>query len=304
MDIGFIGLGNMGFPMALRLIHAGHGVVAYDRRGEQLDVLVSRGAEAAVSPVEVADRAETVMVSLPTPDVVLAVATGERGIIDGKKVKRFVDLSTTGSRMAIRIAEALKGRGIAQLDSPVSGGVAGAEKGTLAVMVSGPRAEFNRLEDVLKIIGRVFFVGEKPGVAQTMKLINNLLSATALAASSEALVMGAKAGLDPQVMIEVINAGSGRNSATQDKFPKSILPGTFDFGFATGLLYKDLRLCLEEAEALGVQMWVAQAVRQLWHMAYTQIGPDKDFTTLAQVVERWAGVEVRSKNLHPAKASR
>ena len=135
-----------------------------------------------------------------------------------------------------------------QLDSPVSGGVGGAEKGTLAVMVSGPRADFEAVKPALDVIGKVFFIGEKPGSAQTMKLANNLLSATAMVATSEAVVMGVKAGLDPDVMIDVINAGSGMNTASRDKFPRSILPRSFDFGFATGLMVKDVRLCARRDE--------------------------------------------------------
>jgi len=199
--------------------------------------------------------------------------------------------------MANRVFAALKARDIVQIDSPVSGGVTGAEKGTLAVMVSGPRGEFDLLAPVLSIFGKPFFIGERPGSAQTMKLANNLLSATAMAATSEAMVMGVKAGLDPTVMIDVINSSSGRSTASEAKFPKSVLPGTFDFGFATGLMYKDLRLCLEEAETLGVPMWIASAVKQMFQLANSQIGPDQDFTTVIQCIERWAGVEVRAKGV-------
>src|ERR1019366_8306053 len=129
-------------------------------------------------------------------------------------------------------------RSIVQLDSPVSGGVGGAEKGTLAVMVSGPRADFEIAKPALAVIGKLFFIGEKPGSAQTMKLANNLLSATAVVATSEAVVMGVKSGLDPAVMIDVINAASGMTPASRDKFPRAILPRSFDFGFATGLMVK------------------------------------------------------------------
>jgi 3-hydroxyisobutyrate dehydrogenase-like beta-hydroxyacid dehydrogenase len=160
-------------------------------------------------------------------------------------------------------------------------------------MVACPRSKFADLEPMLKHIGKVFFIGERPGMGQTMKLANNLLSATALAATSEAVVFGVKAGLDPAVMIDVINAGSGRNSASQDKFPKSILPRRFDFGFTTGLMVKDLKLCLEEAEAAGVPMWIASTVRQLWQRAHQELGPEKDFTTIVQMLERWSGVEVK-----------
>jgi 3-hydroxyisobutyrate dehydrogenase-like beta-hydroxyacid dehydrogenase len=161
-------------------------------------------------------------------------------------------------------------------------------------MVSGPRATFETVESILKNFGRPFYVGEKPGLAQIAKLANNLLAAAALVVSSEALAMGVKAGLDPRVLIDIINAGSGRNSATQDKFPRSILPGTFDFGFATGLSYKDVRLCVDEAEALGVPMVVGAAVRQMLAITNAKFGPASDFTSIAKVVEEWAGVEIRA----------
>ena len=199
MDIGFIGLGKMGFPMARRLIEAKHRLVVFDQRKEAVDKLVALGAEAAASPKDVADRAETVMASLPSLQASLEVATGKDGVIEGKLIKRFVDLSTVGSHMAVRIHDLLAKRDIVQLDSPVSGGVGGAEKGTLAVMVSGPRADFEAVKPALDVIGKVFFIGEKPGSAQTMKLANNFLSATAMVATSEAVVMGVKSGLDPSV---------------------------------------------------------------------------------------------------------
>ena len=295
MDIGFIGLGRMGFPMARRLIEAGHNVVAYDTRREAVDRLVALGAKAATSPKDVADRVETVMASLPSLDISLNVATGKGGVIEGSRVKRLVDLSTTGSQMALRIHDALKKRNIIQIDSPVSGGVAGAEKGTLAVMVSGPRAEFELLKPALDVIGKVFFISEKPGAGQTMKLANNYLSATAMVATSEAVVMGVKAGLDPKVMIDVINAGSGLNTASRDKFPRSVLPRSFDFGFATALMVKDVRLCLDEMKSMGLSMEVAEAVGRLWEVVIREMGPDSDFTSAIKPIEKAAGVEVRSK---------
>jgi 3-hydroxyisobutyrate dehydrogenase-like beta-hydroxyacid dehydrogenase len=293
MEIGFIGLGTMGQHMARRLVEAGHKLTVCDIRPEAMAKLTVLGATAAKSPREVADVTETVMASLPSLDAVYEVATGNDGVITGKAVRRFVDLSTTGSRMAIRIAEALATKDIVQIDSPVSGGPSGAAKGTLAVMVSGPRTDVELLRPALSVFGKVFVIGKRPGMGQTMKLANNMLSATALAATSEAIVMGVKAGLDPAIMIDVINAGSGRNSASQDKFPRAILPRTFDYGFTNGLMYKDLRLCLDEADGLGVPMWVGSAVRQMFQLSSTQYGSEKDFTTVVQCVEQWAGVEVR-----------
>jgi 3-hydroxyisobutyrate dehydrogenase-like beta-hydroxyacid dehydrogenase len=295
MDIGFIGLGNMGQPMARRLVEAGHKLVVYDTRNDAVAPLLALGARLAASPADVGDRVETVLVSLPDPPVVTKVATGAGGVIEGKKVRRFVDLSTTGPRVAADIAAALAKKNIVQIDSPVSGGVAGATKGTLAVMVSGPAADVAAVKDALAVLGTVFVVGDRPGMGQTMKLANNFLSATAMAATSEAVVMGVKAGLDPAVMIDVINAGTGRNTASTDKFPNRIIPRLFNAGFATALMTKDVRLCHAEAKALGVPNDVMAAVLKTWEQAYSEIGADKDFTTVIQPIEKRAGVTVGAK---------
>ena len=292
MDIGFIGLGKMGFPMARRLIAAKHQLVVFDTRKEAMHRLGALGAQTAHSPKEIADRVETVMASLPSLQASLNVATGKDGVIDGTKVKRFVDLSTVGSQMAVRIHDLLAARNIVQLDSPVSGGVGGAEKGTLAVMVSGPKADFEAVKPALEVIGKVFFIGSKPGAGQTMKLANNFLSATAVVATSEAVVMGVKSGLDPEVMIDVINAGSGMNTASRDKFPRAILPRSFDFGFATELMVKDVRLVIEEMKSLGLKMEVAEAVGRLWEVVIRDQGAQSDFTTAIKPIEQAAGVVV------------
>ncbi|MGZ3283271.1 MAG: NAD(P)-dependent oxidoreductase, partial [Xanthobacteraceae bacterium] len=248
MDIGFIGLGQMGFHMARRLVEAGHRVIVFDTRREAVDRLTALGAHAAQSPRDMADQVETVMASLPTPDIVLAVATGPDGVIAGKRVRRFVDLSTTGAVMAKRIFAALKEKNIVQIDCPVSGGVTGAAKGTLALMVSGPRAEVDAIAPLLPAIGKTFIISDRPGAGQTMKLCNNYLSAAAMTATSEAMVMGVKAGLDPRIMLDVINSGTGRNTATEDKFGRVVLPRTFNLGFTVGLMTKDLKLCLSEGK--------------------------------------------------------
>jgi 3-hydroxyisobutyrate dehydrogenase-like beta-hydroxyacid dehydrogenase len=195
--------------------------------------------------------------------------------------------------MAKRIFEALKAKTIVQIDCPVSGGVTGAAKGTLALMVSGPRKEVSAIEPALKAIGRAFFISERPGAGQTMKLCNNFLSAAAMTATSEAMVMGVKAGLDPRIMLDVINSGTGRNTATEDKFGRVVLPRTFNLGFTVGLMTKDLKLCLGEGKALGVPMEVAEAVTRALQLACDENGPDADLTTVVQPIERRAGVEVR-----------
>lgn len=289
--IGFVGLGRMGGPMSRRLIDAGYSLCVFDENADAVAPLRDAGAAVAASAEDVGGKADVAFVSLPTPDIVQTVVLG--GVGRGSRAKIIVDLSTSGPGMAGRVSRGLEERGVAWIDAPVSGGIAGAKGGTLAVMASGPRASFDSVAALLGIFGKVFYVGEKAGLAQVAKLANNLLAAAAMVVSSEALAMGVKAGLDPKVMLDIINAGSGRNSATQDKFPRSVLPRTFDFGFATGLSYKDVRLCIDEAEAMGVPMVAGAVVRQMLAITNAKYGPTSDFTSIARVVEEWAGVEIK-----------
>jgi 3-hydroxyisobutyrate dehydrogenase-like beta-hydroxyacid dehydrogenase len=280
----------MGGHMARRLLAAGHSLTVFDTSKEAADELAKSGAQVASSALEVANATEVAFLSLPTPDVVQKVCSGLTG---AKKAKIIADCSTTGPKVA-RIAQAeLAKHGITYVDVPVSGGMKGAKDGTLAVMVSGPKAAYEKLESAIKNFGKVFFCGEGAGQAQVMKLANNLLAAAVIVLSSEAIAMGVKAGLNARQMCDIINAGSGRNSATQDKFPRSVLPGTFDFGFATGLSYKDVRLCLEEADAQGVPMIAGAAVFQMLGVTKARFGAESDFTSIARVYEEWAGVEIR-----------
>jgi 3-hydroxyisobutyrate dehydrogenase-like beta-hydroxyacid dehydrogenase len=286
----------MGSHMSSRLIAAGHRLVAFDVDAGALARAVQKGATPAKSPAEVASSADIVFVSLPTPDIVKAVALSEQGVIAGSRARMFVDLSTTGPRTAIEVAEVLGQKNIVAVDAPVSGGPGGAEKGTLAIMVAASRGAVDELRPFLDVLGKVFWVGEEAGMGQSMKLVNNLLSATAMSITSEALVLGVKAGLDPAVMLDVINAGSGRNTATADKFPRCVLPRRFDFGFSTDLLYKDVKLCLDEGERLGVPMMVGNAVRQLMAITKAREEPGSDITRIVCAVEDWAGVEVKGKS--------
>ncbi|MGB9368430.1 MAG: NAD(P)-dependent oxidoreductase [Xanthobacteraceae bacterium] len=294
-QLGFIGVGRMGQHMASRLIEAGYALTIFDTNETAMQRLEQRGAKRAKSPADVASQCETVLVSLPTPDIVKAVALGKDGVIEGSKAKVFVDLSTTGPRVAKEVAEGLAKKGITAVDAPVSGGPSGAEKGTLAVMIACPRALADELRPAIEVLGKFFYIGDQPGAGQTMKVINNLLSATAITITAEAMVMGVKAGLDPTTMLDVINAGSGRNTATADKFPRCVVPRRFDFGFTTGLLYKDIKLCLDEAEALSTPMIVGNAVRQVMAIGKAEMGPDADITEFVKPLERIAGVQVGKK---------
>jgi 3-hydroxyisobutyrate dehydrogenase-like beta-hydroxyacid dehydrogenase len=290
--IGFIGLGQMGGPMSKRLVDAGHELCVFDTDPLALKALSDLGATAAASPREVADRAEIVFTSLPTPPVVRAVALGEGGLIEGSRIRVMVDLSTTGTVVARDVAAGLAEKNITWADAPVSGGVKGAAAGTLAVMLSCPAATRDEIADLLAVFGKLFFVGEEAGMGQIAKLGNNLLSTAALTLTSEVVAMGVKAGLDPSVMVDIFNNGTGRNSATQDKFPRNIIPRTFDAGFATALAYKDVRLCVDEAEALGVPMVAGAAIREMMAVTNAKFGGDSDFTSVAKLLEEWAGVEI------------
>jgi 3-hydroxyisobutyrate dehydrogenase-like beta-hydroxyacid dehydrogenase len=297
--IGFIGAGRMGGAMVARLLDAGHPVVLCDPDDAVVRPLLNAGARRADSPAAVASAARMVFASLPTPKIVLDVVTGPNGIRDGTAVQTFVDLSTSGAVAAIAIDKALSEHSVESLDAPVSGGVAGARAGTLAIMVSGPRHAFALVEPLLKVFGRAFFVGEKPGLGQTLKLANNLMSQAAIAITAEALALGVKAGLDPAVMLEVLNVSSGRNTASADKFPKHVLTRRFDFGFSTGLALKDVRLCLEEAAALGVPMALGNGVRDMLAKTQDKFGPDSDCTCVARVVEERAGCEITANRGNP-----
>jgi 2-hydroxy-3-oxopropionate reductase len=292
---GFIGVGVMGGRMARRLLEAGYPLIIYDVNPAALMPLVKLGAKVARSPRDVADKARVVFASVPTPPVLREVALGTNGVIHGKAIKILVDLSTTGSTVEKEIAKTLATRGIDLIDSPVSGGASGADKGTLAVMVAGKPPSIAAVRDALTVIGKVFVVGKQPGQAQLMKLLNNMLSTSALAMSMEVFIAGAKGGLDPDTMVAVINAGSGRNSATEEKIPRSVLTRNFDFGFPVSGARKDIGLAIEECQAMGLPMIVGSAAKQLWDFAYNQGGGKRDMTTLITYLEPWAGVEVRGK---------
>ena len=293
--LGFIGLGSMGSAMVERLLAAGYPVTVFDTSRAVVDAAVGPGAQAAADVGEVCRASDIVLMSLPNPDIVRRVALGPDGVADAGGARVLIDLSTTGPKVSAEVAEALAGVGIAFVDAPVSGGRNGVLKGTLAIMAACSESAWDESGPVLEALGKVFRVGAEPGQAQMMKLVNNLLSVVALAATAEGMSMGVKAGLDPQVMLDVINASSGRNSATTDKFPRAVLTGGFDFGFATGLSLKDVRLGLEAAEALGVPTMVCSTARTMLGITQAEFGPDSDFTAIAKVVEQWAGVEVRAK---------
>ena len=290
--IGFVGLGSIGLPMAVRLVRAGHQVVGCDLRDDARVEFESLGGELARSPREVADRCAVVMASLPTPAAVEQVAVGADGLVGGERIKLYVDLSTTGPLVAKRVAATLGLRGIVALDAPVSGGVPGAEQGTLSVMVSGPKASFHEVEKLLACFGKnIFYVGAEAGMGHLLKLINNLLSTTALAATYEALTVGVKAGLDAQTMVDVLGVSSGTNHAIEFKIPNYVLLGR-PMGFSLDLSYKDVSLCVEAGEALQVPMRFGRETRAVWRAAMDKLGPKQDYLQVVRLFEESAGVKL------------
>jgi 2-hydroxy-3-oxopropionate reductase len=275
--------------MSAHLVKAGFDVLVFDVSADAMAVAVSAGARAAASVREVCDQAAVVFTSLPSPKVFLDVMTGADGVIEGSAVRIAVDTSTVGPRATRAAAEALRARGIELVDAPVSGGAAGALKASLAVIVSGAEPAVETVMPLLSVFGKPTIVGAEPGQAQLLKLLNNMLSSTALAVTAEAYVAGVKGGLDPKLMLDVLNISSGRSAASQEKFVRQVLPRTFDFGFPIAGVCKDIGLAVDECEALGVPMWIGQQSRQLWNFAYRLGGGSRDMTEIVCLIEDWAG---------------
>lgn len=287
-SVGFLGLGRMGAPMAANLLGAVDRLLVHDLAPAAVASLVGKGAEAAGSAAALGERCEIVFLSLPTPPIVRQAAAE---VVSSGAPRILCDLSTSGSGLAQELHQMLSSKGIASFDAPVSGGIRGAEQGTLAIMAGGPEEHWPEVEPLLGRIGKPFYMGETPGAGQVAKLANNLLSLAAIAVTAEAMTLGIKAGLDPARMIEVLNAGTGANSATRDKWPRAVLPRTFDFGFAAALSLKDTRLALDEARTMGVPLPTGDRLAELLERTLTTYGEDADFTAMAKVVEADAGLD-------------
>ena len=305
MHAGYLGVGFMGQPMAAKILDAGHTLSIHDISEANMKPLLDRQARRAGSAKELGDTCETVFVSLPTlkilRDVVLAPSSeGGGGLLEGKKLKLLVNTCTVGVPLVKEMEQACAARGITLLDCPISGGPEGARAGTLSIMISGDPKAIETVKPLIAGWGKTLVVaGDKPGAAQVLKLTNNILFAVSIVATCEAFVMGAKGGLSPHVMLEAINAGSGRNFATQVTFPNYVIPRTFDMGGTLAILTKDVDLAIEQGEALGVPMWVCQAARlALKHAMFEGRGAE-DLTRMVQVVERGAGYEMGGGEVRP-----
>jgi len=293
MQVGYLGVGNMGQPMAEKLLNGGHRLVVFDISEAAMEPLLLRQARRAASPKDLGDQCETVIVSLPTLAAFRAAVLGPEGLAAGRALKVLVNTCTVGVPFLREVEAALAPNGVTIVDCPISGGPAGARAGTLSLMVSGDPAAVETMRPLISLWGPTLTIaGDKPGAAQVLKLTNNILFAVSLAATSEAFVMGAKGGLDPEVMVNAINAGSGRNGATFTVMPNAVLDRSFDYGAAMHILMKDIDLAIAQGEELGVPMWVCQAARLVYKHAMFEGAADDDISTLIRHVERRAGFEM------------
>jgi 3-hydroxyisobutyrate dehydrogenase-like beta-hydroxyacid dehydrogenase len=280
--VGFVGLGNMGSVLAGNLVTSGHSVVAYDLAGPDR---LPEGAAFANGMAEVAGSTDVIVLSLPDGTIAEEVAK-EITAADGRRATHVIDTSTSGIRAAQHIDALLTSHGIGFVDAPVSGGVAGARARTLAVMYAGPDDACATAEPVLAgLSDRLFRVGDRPGLGQAMKLANNFLSATTMAATSEAVAFGVAAGLDMATMLEVLNASSGRSAASTDKFPAQMLTGRYAAGFSNSLMAKDVRLYRAAVADLGGPAEIASLIGSLWDQ-FTDAEPGADFTRVFPYLQR------------------
>lgn len=289
--VGFIGVGIMGGAIAGRMIDNGVPVLAFDTNPDALDTMAERGASTAASVKEVVDSVEIAFACLPDATVSRAVALGPGGVAKGEKIKIYIETSTLGGEVVIELADALAERGITLLDSPIVGGVPALEAGTLGVLTSGPTAAFEQARYALEAFaGRLFNLGDKAGMGQAGKVVNNSVAYAALLASCEAVAVGMKAGLGMQTAVDIINQGSGANFFTEKIFPNFILRGKFEGTGAVEVGIKDVKLFLAEAARLGIEPPMANAVSDLQHTVVESGPAGRDTMTYFHYFTDLAGV--------------
>lgn len=294
-NVGFLGLGQMGGAMAERLLGKEFRLHVHDPMRPAMEPFVAAGAVAHDSPKSVADAATIVFACLPNPETSLSVASGDQGVIYGSAVKVYVEMSTIGKATIEQIASSLKSQTIHTIDAPVTGGPPVARAGKLTIMVAGDTVLLETVQPLLMMIGeKIYKIGEEPGMAQVMKVVNNLILAANMIVACEGLSMGAKAGLDADMMLQVLKAGSGQSFGGCEILRRGV-DGTFDFGAALSTCEKDVALGLRVAEALTIEMPVIKQAGQVWHSAFEAGWGDQDFTTILKLIEQKNGTLVRRK---------
>jgi len=293
MRLGFIGVGNMGRPMAVNLIKADHRLLIYDINPKPLEELAKKGAEVKSRPHEIPLAAEVIFLSLPSHLVVEEVMLGVDGVLSTLKAGQIVvDTTTSLPAVSRKVAEKVKAIGANFLDAPVSGGVSGATDQALTFMVGGEVEVLEKVRPLLEILGKkIFYIGPH-GLGNTMKLVNNLISITNTACLIEGLVLGTKAGINPAILFEVISSSSGNSYVLQKKAPR-ILDGDFKARFALDLEYKDLYLATVVAQELKVPAFLSSVAKQLFEMARAKGLGNEDNVALIKVFEELANVQVR-----------
>lgn len=300
MQIGFIGIGVMGRPMTLNLLKAGHQVTIYARHPEKPGVqeVLNAGAKLAPSPRAVAMASDIVITMLPNSPEVEEVVTGPQGILEGARNGLIIiDMSTIAPSVSHKLAQEAAARGAHMLDAPVSGGSQGAVNGTLTIMVGGEREIFEQVRPVLEAMGKkenIVHVGPN-GSGQVIKLVNNMLVGAIAAAIAESFVLGVKAGADVDIMAKVIGASAGASWQLANQFPLRAFNGSFQPGFMTDLLHKDLGLALDLAAENSTPVAMTALSRQMYEMARAKGYGREDYTSLLKVLEQIVGVEVRSQ---------
>jgi 3-hydroxyisobutyrate dehydrogenase len=284
--VGFVGLGRMGAPMVGRLMAAGRAVRAYDVDEQARRAATEAGARAVDSLAGVAAGASVVILMLPSSAVVEGVLR-VGGLLDALEPGTvLVDMGSSQPLSSRAVAEEAAARGVAFVDAPVSGGVSGAEAGTLTIMAGGAAEDLARVRPLLDELGRSVVHAGPVGAGHALKAFNNLLSAAHLLATSEAVLAGRRFGLDPAVMLDAINTSSGRSGSTEVKWPKFILPGSYDSGFGLGLMLKDMRIAVELAQAQGQPVELGRAAVDLWARAAEDLPADADHTEIARWLEK------------------
>ncbi|MFT8316121.1 MAG: NAD(P)-dependent oxidoreductase [Clostridium sp.] len=288
MKIGFIGLGVMGKNMANNILKNGHELKVYDVADEIVKEFQEKGALAGENPAEVAKEADIVMTSLPNSQIVKNVILGENGVLEGAKPGTvIIDLSSITPKTIQYIARECEKKGVEVIDAPVSGGSIGAEKGTLTIMAGGRKELVDSVTEVLKNIGeKIYYVGNV-GAGDTVKLVNNLLLGANMAAVAEALTLGIKAGLDADVLFEVISKSSGSSYALTSKYEKFIKEKNFKPGFMIDLQYKDLQLAIDTAKDLKMPLLIGNLTQQMYEMARSEGMGKEDISAMMKLYEKW-----------------
>ncbi len=294
-SIGFIGLGVMGKPMARNLLKADYRLVVHNRSREPVEELSAEGAEPAFSPAEVASKSELIITMLPdSPDVEL-VALGESGLIEGvSEGDVYVDMSTIAPPVAVKVAKALAEKGVRCLDAPVSGGDVGAQEGTLSVMVGGDEDLFHEALPILEVLGKTIVHCGPNGAGQTVKACNQVQVALNLIGMAEALVLGAKAGVDPAIVVKVLSGGFAQSRVMDVRGPR-IIRRIFQPGFRSKLHYKDLNIVRETARAYGISLPASALAHELFGAMQAQGWGDLDHSAVMRVIELLSDVEVRTE---------